>query len=219
MTDEFKCGAAVDPLFLESEFVRAYKEAFGGPPYNETYTDQQVLDILHQHQRDGIAMHVSHNEHLIGFGCALPFDKSPQDVKAFLEGLHSEGRLPDQFDFRNAWYMSELGVLNEYRGKGAAWELVWQRMLSASRRGATQFFMRTDWPNSNSMPMYIKCGAQPLADLQDLSGSSYDEEINTQSLHRVYLWGDCRDAANRIKEIQVQKGYIPFDRPSWLVDE
>lgn len=211
MTKEYYCGIAIPSMCNEAGFVTAYQEAFGGPPYNETYSEDEVLDILHTHQRDGIAQIATSLDRIIGFGCALPFDKSPDDVKGFLEYLHQNGRLPKEFDFRSAWYMSELGVLNEYRGIGAAWELVWRRMLSISYRGGRQFFMRTAWPNSMSLPMYIKAGAEMLADIQDIQETKQATENNTQSLQRVYLWGDCMESARKIEQIKNEKGYIPFE--------
>lgn len=211
MTRQYWCGLAVPSAFNEQEFINAYKEAFGGPPYYETYSDEEVADeILRPHLRDGIVMYVADRGKLIGFGCALPFNKAPDDVREFLEGLHQADKLPAEFDHRNAWYMSELGVLNAYRGVGAAWELVRHRMYSMSRYGAKQFFMRTAWPNSLSMPMYIKCGAKPLAQIQDISSSTQVTENSSQSHMRVYLWGDTLASATKIGTIQDEKGYIPF---------
>lgn len=74
---------------------------------------------------------------LVGFGCAMPFDKAPADVREFIEGLDEKGRIPTEFEYRRAWYMSELGVLNDYRGLGAAWELVKQRMRTVDWKGDT----------------------------------------------------------------------------------
>lgn len=211
MTSQYWCGTAVAPFFPQRAFIEAYQEAFSGPPYFEDYSMEQVLEeVLIPHLRDGMVMYATEHSKLIGFGCALPFNKTPDDVQEFLEGLHQEGDLPKEFDHRRAWYMSELGVLNAYRGVGAAWELVRHRMYSMSHRGARQFFMRTAATGSNSMPMYIKCGAQPLDQLQDISGSAQATENHTRSLKRVYLWGNCLEAAAKIGAIQKEKGYIPF---------
>ena len=148
---------------------------------------------------------------LVGFGCAMPFSQAPDDVKAFLEKLSQEGKLPSEFDHRSAWYMSELGVLNDYRGLGAAWELVRQRMRTVDRKGADQFFMRTAAEGSLSKPMYIKMGSHELADLQDISNTEQVVENHSHSDHRVYLWGDVRTVASHIDRIQSVRGYIPFD--------
>lgn len=196
-------------------FVVAYKEAFGGPPYFEKYSDEEVIkEIWEPHLEHGIIMIVTDEEvsgKLVGFGCAMPFSHAPDDVKLFLNTLSEEGRLPSEFDHRSAWYMSELGVLADYRGLGAAWELVKQRMRTVAWKGADQFFMRTAAEGSLSMPMYIKMGSRELADLQDVSDTDQVLENESHSDHRVYLWGDVRTVAAHIDRIQSVRGYIPFD--------
>jgi ribosomal protein S18 acetylase RimI-like enzyme len=195
-------------------FIDAYKEAFSGLPYNEHYTDQQVIDDAWlPNLNNGMVMVVTDEEQLsriIGFGCAVPFDKAPDDVKEFLECLHRAGRLPNDFGYQHAWYMSELGVLKEYRGHGAAWELVKRRMWSIDYRGGTQFFMRTAAVNSPSKPMYLKMGAHELPDLQDVSNTSQVLDNGSQANNRVYLWGNTREVASNIDDIQSAGNYIPF---------
>ena len=205
------------PTFDRQGFIDAYKEAFEGPPYNESYTDQEVADeILDPHDRDGLVMYATKGGKLIGFGCALPFNKSPDEVQKFLMELEESGDVPPEFDYRNAWYMSELGVLNEFRGVGAAWELIMQRMISVAHWGGSQFFMRTAAIGSNSAPMYAKCGAKPLLRLQDVSGTTQATENHTQSLHRIYLWGDSLESAAKIRSIKEERGYPPFESPDEL---
>lgn len=206
------------PTFDRKGFVTAYQEAFAGPPYNEHYTDEEAAAVLDMNHRDGLVMYASHRGKLIGFGCALPFQKSPQAIQNFLTGLEESGDIPAGFDFRNAWYMSELGVLNEYRGVGAAWELVMQRMISISHAGGWQFFMRTAAIGSHSAPMYEKCGAKPLLRIQDLTGTSEAKENQTLSLHRIYLWGDTVACAAEIRKIKEssEKSYPPFESPDEL---
>lgn len=211
MSSEYWCGRALEPTFDRKGFISAYKEAFGGPPYYEDYTDQEVVDeVLEPHLRDGLVMYAAKGGKLIGFGCALPFDKSPDEVQKFLMELEESGDMPQEFDYRNSWYMSELGVLNEYRGVGAAWELVMHRMLTLAHRGGDQFFMRTAAIGSMSAPMYARCGATPLLRLQDVSASVQATENHTQSLHRIYLWGNSSDSAAKIRTIKDEKGYPPF---------
>lgn len=205
------------PTFDRKGFVTAYKEAFAGPPYFESYTDQQAEEVLDLNDRDGLVMYASKGGELIGFGCALPFYKSPEDVQSFLHSLEETGDIPAGFDYRNSWYMSELGVLNKYRGVGAAWELVMQRMISISHAGGQQFFMRTAAIGSHSAPMYVKCGATPLMRLQDVSAEEQVTENASESLHRIYLWGDTLVSAAKIKQIKEKRvDYPPFESPEPL---
>lgn len=222
MSRRFRCERVVGTTTVIKDFVSAYKEAFGGAPYFETYSDDEVIkEVWQPHMEYGIIMIVTDEEKggkLVGFGCAMPFAYAPDDVKKFLMKLEAEGKLPREFDHRNSWYMSELGVLNDYRGLGAAWELVKQRMRSVDHSGADQFFMRTAAEGSLSKPMYIKMGSKELADLQDVSNTGQVLENKSQADHRVYLWGDVRSVARHIDEIQNARGYIPFDTSGMDLD-
>ena len=207
----------------QKEFIAAYQEAFAGPPYFEDYSYEEVLgDVLLPHLRDGLVMVAQDMERggkLIGFGCALPYEKSPDDVKEFLEGLHQSGHLPEGFKHHRAWYMSELGVLDEYRGLGAAYELVLQRMWSMDFKGADQYFMRTAAVGSNSYHMYVKIGSERIPVLQDVSATVQATENHTHSLQRVYLWGNCREATSNIERIKRENGYIPFLPPEGMEED
>lgn len=183
-----------------------------GPPYFEEYTDCEIYEgVIAPHMKDGVVVYATDSETLIGFGCAIPFNRSPDDVQEFLSNLSKDGRLPRSFDYKNAWYMSELGVRCSYRGMGIAWELVRLRMLRVIAHGCNQYFMRTASVGSNSMPMYMKSGAIPVSQQQDVSSTEQATENNTQSLQRIYLWGDCMASAMKIEEIRRQKNYPLLD--------
>lgn len=183
-----------------------------GPPYFEEYTDCEIYEgVIAPHMKDGVVVYATDSETLIGFGCAIPFNRSPDDVQEFLSNLSKDGRLPRSFDYKNAWYMSELGVRCPYRGMGIAWELVRLRMLRAITHGCNQYFMRTASVGSNSMPMYMKSGAIPVSQQQDVSSTEQATENHTQSLQRIYLWGDCMASARKIEEIRHQKNYPLLD--------
>lgn len=214
MKNGLRCGIATPQTLDVSGFISTYKEAFGGPPYFESYTDREIHEgVISPHIKDGVVAYAADNETLIGFGCAVPFSHSPDDVQEFLSNLSRDGGLPESFDYRNAWYMSELGVRCSYRGMGIAWELVRLRMLEVITRGNKhpQYFMRTASVGSNSMPMYMKSGAIPLYQQQDVSSTEQATENHTQSLQRIYLWGDCTVSARKIKEIRHQKNYPSID--------
>ena len=73
--------------------------------------------------------------------------------------------------------------------------------------GCSHYFMRTASVGSNSMPMYMKSGAIPVSQQQDVSSTEQATENHTQSLQRIYLWGDCMASARKIEEIRHQKNY------------
>lgn len=179
-------------LMYRDSLIRTKRPS--GPPYFEEYTIHRLRDLLGSYapyMKYGVVVDATDSETLIGFGCAIPFNRSPDDVQEFLSNLSKDGRLPRSFDCKNAWYMSELGVRCSYRGMGIAWELVRLRMLRVIAHGCNQYFMRTASVGSNSMLMYMKSGAIPVSQQQDVSSTEQATENHTQSLQRIYLWGDC----------------------------
>lgn len=196
-------------MYLDSS-IRTKRSS--GPPYFEEYTDCEIYEgVIAPHMKDGVVVYATDSETLIGFGCAIPFNRSPDDAQEFLSNLSKDGRLPRLFDYKNAWYMSELGVRCSYQGMGIAWELVRLRMLRAIAHGCNQYFMRTASVGSNLMPMYMKSGAIPVSQQQDVSSTEQATENHTQSLQRIYLWGDCMASARKIEEIRHQKNYPLLD--------
>lgn len=197
-------------LMYRDSLIRTKRPS--GPPYFEEYTDCEIYEgVIAPHMKDGVVVYATDSETLIGFGCAIPFNRSPDDVQEFLSNLSKDGRLPRSFDYKNAWYMSELGVRCSYRGMGIAWELVRLRMLQVIAHGCSHYFMRTASVGSNSMPIYMKSGAIPVSQQQDVSSTEQATENHTQSLQRIYLWGDCMASARKIEEIRHQKNYPLLD--------
>ena len=126
MKDRLRCEIATPQTLDISGFISTYKEAFGGPPYFEEYTDCEIYE--------GVIAH-----------------------------------------------------------------------------GCNQYFMRTASVGSNSMPMYMKSGAIPVSQQQDVSSTEQATENHTQSLQRIYLWGDCMASARKIEEIRHQQNYPLLD--------
>lgn len=67
---------------------------------------------------------------------------------------------------------------------------------SSHRSRINQYFMRTASVGSNSMPMYMKSSAIPVSQQQDVSSTEQATENHTQSLQRIYLWGDCMNTVS-----------------------
>ena len=188
------------------EFITTFKEAFGGPPYYETYSDKEVLEEVwrphHQHASIVLA-HDDATGKVIGFGCSLPLSKAPDDVQDFLSEQREAGALPEDFDPAKTWYMSELGVLLAYRGRGISYDLVRHRLLAVSHSGATHYVMRTAAEGSNSRHLYERIGAAPLAFEQDVSKTEQVTVMGSQSTKRVYLYGRSSEALHEITSRQL----------------
>ena len=196
----------------ERGFIDCYQEAFAGEPYFEHYSYEEVHEeVWVPHLKDGVII-IAQEQGIVGFGCALPLDKSPADVQEFLSRRAAEGELPADFNHRGSWYMSELGVRDDtrLRRRGLGYELVRHRMISLVHSGADQYFMRTDATSSNSIHLYERIGAKRLSETQDMSSSSQVKDNGSKSESRVYLWGNCDEALSAIGKIQSEHGYIPY---------
>ena len=58
---------------------------------------------------------------------------------------------------------------------------------------------------------HMKSGAISVSQQQDVSSTEQATENHTQSLQRIYLWGDCMVSARKIEEIRHQKNYPLLD--------
>lgn len=193
-------------------FIKVYREAFGGEPYFEEYTDDEIRAIWDEHLADGRIILAKDEEdagRVVGLGCSLPLHHAHEDVQEFLASCMAEGLLPADFTFQNAWYMSELGVLAAYRNQNIAYELVRHRLLDVSHMGAKYYIMRTaaDKP-SNSRHLYERLGGKPIDKLHDVSDTAQVTENVSQSEMRVYLFGESREAMHNLSARLTEKGHV-----------
>ncbi|MDE1919082.1 MAG: GNAT family N-acetyltransferase [Patescibacteria group bacterium] len=178
-------------------FSKTYQEAFGGSPYYETYTDEQVYqDVWSSHLQNGIVILALKEEQVIGFGCALPFRATSESIRKFLLQKQHEGVI--EIDLQNAWYMSELGVSIPCRGQGIGYGLIKMRLLRILDRGDSHYFMRTAAKGSNSRHMYERIGSKVVCGSQNVSATDQVQVNQSQSLERIYLFGSCEEALQYI---------------------
>lgn len=167
-----------DPAF--AGFAAVYKEAFGGAPYFEEYTDEGIRhDVWTPHIPECVI--VAETSQVIGLACchAILAPTEP-GIRAFL--LTQE--LP--FDPHEGVYMSELAVLTEERQKGLGEALIRARFRWAKERDFRFYLLRTAASGSNSQRLYERIGAKRTAFTQDVSLDG----IATASSQRIFLWGE-----------------------------
>ncbi len=167
-----------DPAF--AGFATVYKEAFGGPPYFETYTDEDICShVWEPHISECVI--VAEAPEVVGLSCchAILAPTEP-NIRDFL--LTQE--LP--FDPHEGIYMSELAVRSEERRNGLGLALVQARFVWAKKRGFRFYLMRTAASGSNSARLYRRLGAKQTSFMQNVSGN----DIVTASTERIFLWGE-----------------------------
>ncbi len=173
-------------------FIKVFREAFAGAPYFEQYTVDQARAIWDEHFQHGRIILAKDGSKIVGLGCSVPLHKAPQAVQEFLADMKEKGYLPDDFTPNSAWYMSELAVLEKYRNRGIAYELVRHRLIDVSHGRAAYYVMRTDSEESNSMHLYLRVGAKAIPVLQDVSSSEQVTENGSESTTRIFLFGQKR---------------------------
>ncbi|MDP3989217.1 MAG: GNAT family N-acetyltransferase [bacterium] len=178
-------------------FVAVYKHAFGGPPYNEVYSEDQVeREIWLPHLQNGVISLAIYAEKIIGFGCGLPLEHAPEDIRSHLVNARDSGaKVPD---FSDTWYFSEFGVLEEHRRRGIGTQLVGQVLAGILLRGNFHYVMRTASEGSNSRHIFESIGSDLLPGTQDVSGLDQVKINQSQSNERVYLCGRCAQGLAKI---------------------
>ena len=93
---------------ITKQLIALYKEAFCGPPRNETWTDEEVQALfLDEKEKGGRLLSYTEKQQLVGFASYYPADKSE-----ILEELNLENR--------SGYYLSQMAVSKNFRGKGIA---------------------------------------------------------------------------------------------------
>ena len=191
---------SADSAVLRTGFVFVYKDAFGGAPYFETYTDEEVVrDIWLPHLQNGIIVLAREGESVIGFACALPLCSAPADVREFLEEQKRRGGFP--IDFTTVWYNSELGVYTTLRKRGIGYALMRARLGEIRARGGEKYVARTAAEGSNSLHLYERIESTKLSELQNVAASAQVLVNKSQSAARVYLYGECAMGVKKIDTI------------------
>lgn len=181
-------------------FVEVYKEAFGGPPYFETYTDADVLnDIWFPHLMKGIIVLALDVERVVGLGCAKPVSEAPQEDQVYLKARQKDESLPGSTD--TMWYMSELAILNAYRRKRIGYQLVAERLKYILALKGDRYSFRTASQDSNSAQLYLNIGAVQLCGVVDVSTTNQVKVNESKSKERIFFYGFCHEAIGRIRNM------------------
>jgi len=171
-----------------SGFIKVYKEAFSQPPYNETYSDEEVnTDVWTPHLKDGCIILALENEQVVGLGCTISMDKWEHDpeFQAFIEVNRS--KLPND-DLSKICWMSEVAVLPTHWRRGIGTKLAETRIAWGKKNNFTHFMLRTAKKGSNSIKMWQNLSGKVIEGLiQDVS--THAKEVNSQSTERVYISG------------------------------
>ncbi len=140
--------------YLENgELLSAYNIIFGGPPYDEVFSYEEVATDFNEYQKDGTLFFARNKNGLIGFGAAVPLSKKKEIAE-----IAKQFGIP----IESTQYMADLGVLSEWRRKSIAEVLVKERIKSFAK--GTTVLMRTSESNTASQRLYKKLGFIQVTD-------------------------------------------------------
>jgi ribosomal protein S18 acetylase RimI-like enzyme len=129
------------------QLIEVYQSAFAEPPWNETWTSEQVIEDLELalSQKDPIVLVADENNMLLGmtWRYRLPLDKFP-----FLEGRVKS----------NCSYMDEIAVRGNYRKRGIGRMLGNAYLLETKMQRMNEVALRTDERNEASMALFKSIG-------------------------------------------------------------
>lgn len=166
-------------------FIDVYKEAFGGAPYFESYTDEQVIqDVVNPHLDQGVIFLALSGDEVVSLSAAIP---SFYEKKMYNFLNKPEFKESIYFDLDNILYMSELATKLFYRGLGFGKKLILSRLDFARENGYDGVIMRTAKEGSNSKNLYLSLGGKILDGIvQNVSDNP--DEVESASHQRIYIY-------------------------------
>lgn len=127
-------------------FVRCYQQVFGGPPWNEQWSEEAVLEMVDSKHQWWVALD---GGEVVAFAAG-----ELTDALALGTDL---GVDPSCLPVGKIGYQADIGVLCDYRGSGVARELAKVRHGWFGDRGADFLILRTK-PTAGTFGWFTKKG-------------------------------------------------------------
>lgn len=131
-------------LLGSGELTALYNEVFGGPPYFESFSDEEVVAEFTNYLENGFVSIARSQGKIIGFEGTCR--ASASSVAGIIE---QQGLDPNSL-----WYFGDLGVSEEFRRKGIGREMTKQRLAKLS----DSVVLRTNRNNLRAISLYKSLG-------------------------------------------------------------
>jgi ribosomal protein S18 acetylase RimI-like enzyme len=167
-----------DSLPYRAAFAGAYQTVFSEPPYNERFYPSEAEAVLRTHLETAehiVLLAVRGISQVVGFGLAVPANARP-DVARELRGL-----LP----VRRTMYLSELGVLQRYRGSGLGRQLVHLRLSLVDPSRFAHIVLRTSANRDGAYGMYMGLDFEDMGVYMEVAARRNDGSVSTD--RRLFL--------------------------------
>jgi|GEM_PF-7025134 len=122
--------------YYKDSVFNAYKDIFGGKPFYESFTENELEDIFKKFLSDDTIFILKTNlDQAIAFAIGIPLEEYNKDTILLLS---------DEIDTDSSFYIAEVGVTKEFRGCGIGSELFSELVNQASLKAKySNFVLRT----------------------------------------------------------------------------
>ena len=159
-------------------FAGSYQAIWAEPPYSERWFPDEAEGVLRRNlsvAENQTMLAVRESGVVAGFAMGCP-------VSAFHVVVREiRGLLP----IEATWYFSELGVLEQYRGRGLGHQLLELRLAALRRDRYPNVLMRISASKGSAYEMYLRMGFVDTGVYTEVP--SRREDGSTRTDRRVYL--------------------------------
>ncbi|MCP4806815.1 MAG: GNAT family N-acetyltransferase [Proteobacteria bacterium] len=165
-------------LPYRASFVGAYQTIWSEPPYREEFYPYEAEGVLRrqlQSDRHITLIAVRGLSSVVGFGFAVPVRSRPEVAR------HMQGLLPVEHTF----YLSELGVLDDYRGLGLGRAMIGARLEAIDKKVYTHALLRTSASRQSGYDMYLDMGFDDIGVYMEVPSRRIGGGVSTD--RRLFL--------------------------------
>ena len=159
-------------------FIGAYQTVFSDEPYFERIYPSEAEGVYRKltgTPGNITLIAVRNNSQVVGFGVAIPL-RYKSDVARQLTGL---------VPMPNSFYLSELGVLHDFRRRGLGRMLVEERLKLIDRQTYTHVILRVTASKNASYDMYRSMGFEDMGVYMEVPAMRIDGRVTTD--RRLFL--------------------------------
>lgn len=159
-------------------FIGGYQTVFSDEPYFERIQPSEAEGVWKKltSTPDNITLlAVRNRSQVVGFGIAIPLRHKP-DVARELTGL---------VPVTNAYYLAELGVLHDFRGRGIGRALIKSRLDLIDDETITHVVLRVAANRNRSFQLYREMGFEDMGVYMEVPAMRIDGRVTTD--RRLFL--------------------------------
>lgn len=173
-----RLDSTVDGEAWRAAFVGAYQAVWSEPPYDERHSPDEAAAVLRralEHTDNITLLAYRPSGVVVGFAMAFPV-AAKYGVVRDIRGL-----LP----IEHTMYFAELGVVEQWRGKGLGRVLVDLRLQLIDRRRYSHVVLRTSAMRNDAYEMYRSLGFEDTGVYMEVSARRTDGSTRTD--RRLFL--------------------------------